>query len=125
MLKARSKKGLDMNGVERVIGDFSILSIFDQIEISQHPELVGNGRLGFPEQAGQVADAQLILGQGIKDLRPGRVSEDLERLGQFLDDPVRLHDLPDSIDLLLVDGKNLAGVFLVSCGHLHARNSYE
>jgi hypothetical protein len=47
-LQTFGKKVPYVNVTKRVIGDLSILSIFDQIEIAQDPKLMRNSRLGLP-----------------------------------------------------------------------------
>ena len=103
MLKTFSKKVSDVNVVEGIVSNLPVFPVLDQVEIPEDTELVRNCRLGLPQQGGEVANAQLILGEGIKNLGPGRVAKNLECLGQLLDDPVRLHYFPDSINFLLVD----------------------
>jgi hypothetical protein len=56
MFKALSKKVPDMNIVEGIISNLPFLSIFDQVEITQDAKLMGNGRLGLPQQTGYIAD---------------------------------------------------------------------
>jgi hypothetical protein len=120
MLKPLGKKVSDVDVVERVIGDLPVFSVFDQVEISQDTELMGDGGLGLPEQTGQITNAQFILRKGIEDLGTGRIPKDLKCLGQFLNHPVRLHHLSNSINLLLVDAKDLARVLFTLSSHLQS-----
>ncbi len=43
------------------------------------------GRLAEPEQAGQVAHAQLLVGEGVQHANARRIAQDLEGLGQGFD----------------------------------------
>ena len=118
MLKPLGKKVSDVNVIERIISNLPIFPVLDQVEIPQDPKLVGDRRLSLPQQTGQVTNAQFILRKGVKDLGTGRVAKNLERLGQFLNHPVRLHQPPDRIDFLLVDAKNLASVPFALISHV-------
>ena len=118
MLKALGKKIPYVNVIEGIVSDLPVFTVLDQVEIAQDTELVGDGRLRLAQQAGQVANAQFILGKGIEDLGTGGVAKNLERLGQFLNHPVRLHHLSNSIHPLLVDAKDLASVLFALLSHV-------
>ncbi len=120
MLKALGKKGPYVNVIEGIISNLPVFPVLDQVEISQDTKLMRNSRLSFPQQTGQVTNAQFILRKGIEDLGTGRVPKDLERLGQFLNYPVRLHHLSNGINLFLVDAKDLAGVLFALSSHLQS-----
>jgi hypothetical protein len=56
MLKTLSKKVPDVNVIEGIISNLPFLSIFDKVEITQDTKLMGNSRLGLPQQTGYIAD---------------------------------------------------------------------
>jgi hypothetical protein len=51
-------------------------------QVTEEAELVGHGRLAEPEQAGNIADAQLGAGNRVEDTHASDVAEHLERLGE-------------------------------------------
>ena len=54
----------------------------DPPEAAQYPQMLGNGGLGYPHYASQVADAEIYGGQGKEDLHAGGVGQRREGLRQ-------------------------------------------
>ena len=80
MAEALTEQADDVAVVERVEDHAPFAAGPDEPEIAQKSKLVRDRRLGHPDQGGEVADAQLAVGQGVEDPHTRRIAEGAKRL---------------------------------------------
>ena len=85
-----------------IIEGLAIPAEFDQLAAPQDPQLVGDGGLGQSQQISDVAHARLGPEQGVEDLDPGGIPEDLEQVGLVAEHLIRRQDLTDLVHRALV-----------------------
>ena len=83
MGQAFSKKIDDMLVIQGVKNHFAFFAVFDQAQITQNPQLMGDRRLLHFQNLSQIADTELLLGEGMKYLDPGGVPQGFEYIRQI------------------------------------------
>ena len=102
MLQTLVNDGFHMVVRQGVKHGFPLPAGGDQTGVFQSPQLVGDGGLGQSQQISDVAHAQLGPEQGVEDLDPGGIPEDLEQVGQVAEHLIRRQDLTDLVHRALV-----------------------
>src|SRR5215217_6496580 len=72
--------GLERAGVQPVQSLLSLLTHVDRSHLSEHPQVLGDLRLGQPEQAHQIVHGALTGGEDIQDLSPPGLGHRIERV---------------------------------------------
>jgi hypothetical protein len=75
VLKTNRQQGLDMVIVEGVIDDPAIAPGTDKSKVAQDTEVLGDSRLRNTHHAGQITNAQLLVGKRVKNLGPVGIRE--------------------------------------------------
>jgi hypothetical protein len=110
MLKTVGQEALDVGVVQAVVGGLAVPSVTNQPQLAKGPEGVGDRRLAHPDRGGDIADAELLEGQGVDDPEPAGIAEGPERLGEQKDGGGRLELPPDPSDPAEVGDLDLAAV---------------
>ncbi len=85
MFKGHEDKLADMGIGEPGIEHRPLAAVGHQGHLPEQPQLMAHRRFADPEKGGQIADAHLLLVQGLENLEPGRVGKGLEELSEFVD----------------------------------------
>src|SRR5690606_13948571 len=107
------ENGFDVIVVQGVVHYPSFPAKPHQFSLLQHPQLVGNGRLGQPQQVGQVAHAHFRLEEGVEDADPCGIAKDFKEFSELKEVFFRGHALAHPFHHIFMDHGHIAGeVFL-------------
>lgn len=93
MLDARPQDAVDMLIIKRVVRGSAVLTLLNEMQISQHPKMVADLRLAHIQDFRNVAHAELTLRKRPDDLDARRIPESLKRFGEQDEHLLRL-ELP-------------------------------
>ncbi len=100
MLQPLGQDRVYMGIRQGIIDGFAVPAELHQLALLQYTELMGDGALGHAKGPGNIADAQLLAGQGMEDAQPGRISEYLEEICQMMQ--VVVADLAAEADMMFM-----------------------
>ena len=95
MLKALGDDRADMIVGQEIVNGFALAAVADQVGVLQDAQLMGDRRLGHPQQFRDRTHAHLRFKQGVEDLDPGGVGENLEQVAQIAEQLVGGQLRPD------------------------------
>ncbi len=88
----------DMIVLEGVENRLPLPAVANQPGLTENLELMGDGGLGRSNENGDITDAQLGGEEGVDDLHPGRIPQDLEDVSQILELFRVRGGFPDPVD---------------------------
>lgn len=101
---------------EAVVGQLAIHAETNEAHRPHGPKLVGGRRDRKRKRLSEIADAQLLLRERSENSHSGRVSDDLECVGNPLNEIVGKHVLADTPYPIFVDEENLAATVSFAVG---------
>ena len=125
MLNAHIQDIVDVCIVKGIKNGFAVSACFDDFIGLQNAELMGNGCLGKPQKACDIADAKLTLVKRIENADACGISENFEKLRKIIEGILLRHRLAYLADGILVDAEKFTFFDIVGFVHKSASFSAE